>query len=195
MTGADRQSVVADQLIALVDDMATLPYGGELIDQRAHALQCALLADGGSDELVAAALLHDVGYSRPVRKSFPHLAHEESAARYLRPLLGDVVAALVAAHVSAKRYLVRVDASYGARLSAASVSSLRAQGGPASDAEAAGWESLPWWPDAVSLRRFDDEAKVVGAVTPPVAAYRPLLVRLAAKQLDRRDRLQDPARP
>jgi predicted HD phosphohydrolase len=170
---------VADQLIALVEEMAELPYGGELIDQRAHALQCALLAEGGSDELVAAALLHDVGYSRPVREQFPKLPHEESAARFLRPLLGDVVAGLVAAHVSAKRYLVRVDAGYLALLSAASISSLRAQGGPASDEEVGRWESLPWWPDAVSLRKFDDEAKVVGAPTPTVAAYRPVLVRLA----------------
>src|SRR5207237_2842129 len=159
-----------------------LPYGGELIDQRNHALQAAALAEGGGDALVAAALLHDIGYSEPVRQAFPGLAHEESAARWLRPKLGTVVASLVAAHVSAKRYLVRVDADYAFQLSAASVSSLRAQGGPASDEEVALWDALPWWPDAVALRRCDDAAKVVGLVTRPVSAYRPVLVRLALRE-------------
>ena len=173
---------IADQLITLVDDMATLAYGGELIDQRAHALQAALLADGGGDELVAAALLHDIGYSEPVRRANPRMPHEESAARYLQPLLGDVVAGLVAAHVSAKRYLVRVDPAYFALLSDASVSSLRAQGGPASDDEVAAWESHPWWQDAVRLRRYDDEAKVVDAATPTVQEYRPVLLRLATRE-------------
>jgi gamma-butyrobetaine dioxygenase len=169
----------ADSLLGLVDEMADLPYGGEAIDQRSHALQCALLAEGGSDELIAAALLHDIGYSGSVRREFPGLPHEESAASYLRPRLGDGVARLVAAHVSAKRYLVRVDPSYAAKLSPASVSSLRAQGGPATDEELADWEALPWWPDAVTLRRYDDEAKVVGAAVPTVNHFRPVLVRLA----------------
>jgi predicted HD phosphohydrolase len=170
---------IADSLLRLVEEMADLPYGGEAIDQRAHALQCAVLAEGGSDELIAAALLHDIGYSDPVRRQFPRLPHEESAASYLRPRLGDGAAALVAAHVSAKRYLVRVDPSYAARLSPASVSSLRAQGGPATDEELAQWEALPWWPDAVALRRYDDAAKVVGAPVPSVSHFRPVLVRLA----------------
>ena len=182
MTATSTPVVVAERLVALVDGMACLPYGGEVIDQRAHALQCATLAVGGSDELVAAALLHDVGYSAEVRASFPGLPHEESAARYLRPLLGEVVAALVAAHVQAKRYLVVTDPAYAGQLSAASVSSLRAQGGPATPGEIQRLEALPWWPDAVALRRYDDLAKVVGAVTPPVEAYRPVLLRLAAKR-------------
>ena len=181
---AGTADTVADQLVHLVEEMANLPYGGEAIDQRAHALQCAQLAEGGSDELVVAALLHDVGYSQPVRRQFPGLPHEESAAQFLRPRLGQVVASLVAAHVSAKRYLVTVDAGYFALLSGASVSSLRAQGGPASAEEVAAWDALPWWQDAVRLRRHDDEAKVVGASTPDVEHYRPLLVRLAAQALE-----------
>ena len=171
-----------DGLLALVEAMADLPYGGELIDQRAHALQAAALAEGGGDVLVAAALLHDIGYSEPVRRAFPGLPHEESAARWLRPLVGGGVSALVAAHVKAKRYLVRVDADYAALLSAASVSSLRAQGGPADDDEVARWETLTWWADAVSLRRYDDAAKVVDLETPPVSAYRPVLLRLATRE-------------
>ena len=154
-----------DGLLALVDAMADLPYGGELIDQRAHALQAAGLAERGGDTLVAAALLHDIGYSEPVRRAHPGLPHEESAARWLRPLLGDGVSSLVAAHVSAKRYLVAVDPEYAALLSSASVSSLRAQGGPASAEEVARWDALPWWPEAVALRRYDDAAKVVDLET------------------------------
>lgn len=175
----------AERMISLVDELASLPYGGEPIDQRSHALQCAALASGGSDELVAAALLHDIGYSATVRRQFPRMPHEECAARWLRPQLGDGVAALVAAHVSAKRYLVAVDATYAAGLSAASVTGLKRQGGPAGPAEVTRWEALPWWQDAVTLRRCDDAAKVVGAASPPAQTYRSLLTRLAARQLEK----------
>ena len=47
----------------LFDASGTLRYG-EHVNQIEHALQCALLAQlaGASDELVVAALLHDVGH-------------------------------------------------------------------------------------------------------------------------------------
>ena len=55
----------------------------------------------------------------------------------MRDLLGDRVAALVELHVPAKRYLVTVDDSYGAALSAGSTASLARQGGALDDAERA----------------------------------------------------------
>jgi len=36
--------------------------------------------------------------------------------------------------------------------------------------------------DAVRIRRWDDEAKIVGAVCPPLAAYRPLIERWLGPQ-------------
>jgi predicted HD phosphohydrolase len=176
---------IADELLALIDSMEELPYGGELVSQRAHALQCATLAvgAGGSDELVAAALLHDIGYTPWVQAAAPRRTHERAAATYLVPLLGEHVGWLVGHHVAAKRYLVAVDQGYAATLSDASRRSLRAQDGPASAAEIASWRTNPRWPEAVLLRSWDDLAKAQDAPTLPASWFRNLLAGLAAAPL------------
>ncbi len=174
---------VADGLLALVDGMEDLPYGGEPVSQRAHALQCATLAVGAGacDALVAAALLHDIGYTPWVQAAAPRRSHERAAAAYLLPLLGDEVARLIAHHVAAKRYLVATQPDYLQSLSEASRRSLRAQDGPASPAEAATWRAHPWWPQAVLLRSWDDRAKVPDAPTLSPSWFRNLLAGLAAR--------------
>jgi metallophosphoesterase (TIGR03767 family) len=179
---------VADELLALLDGMEELPYGGEPVSQRAHALQCATLAVGAGapDVLVAAALLHDIGFTPRVRAAAPRRSHERAAAAFLLPLIGDGVARLVAHHVAAKRYLVAVDNTYLRTLSEASVRSLAAQDGPASPAEVATWNEHAWWPDAVLLRSWDDRAKVPGAQTLPTSWFRGLLARLAIATSPRR---------
>ncbi len=162
--------------------MEELPYGGEPVSQRAHALQCATLAvaAGAADELVAAALLHDIGYTPWVQVAAPRRSHERAAAAFLNSRLGERVAWLVGYHVAAKRYLVAVQAGYAEALSEASRRSLRAQDGPASAAEIAAWRAHPWWPEAVLLRGWDDRAKVPGAATLSTSWFRNLLARLAA---------------
>jgi predicted HD phosphohydrolase len=172
---------LADELILLVDSMEDLPYGGEPVSQRAHALQCATLAvgTGAEDELVAAALLHDIGYTPWVQAVAPRRSHERAAAAFLLPRLGDRVAWLVGHHVAAKRYLVAVQDGYTEGLSEASRRSLRAQDGPASAAEIATWRAHPWWPQAVLVRHWDDRAKVPGATTLSTSWFRNLLARLA----------------
>ncbi len=177
----DEALAAADELLALVDSMEELPYGGEAVSQRAHALQCATLAvsAGGSDELVAAALLHDIGYTPWVRAAAPRRSHERAAAAFLLHRLGENVAWLVGHHVAAKRYLVTVEDGYAEALSEASRRSLRAQDGPASAAEIASWRAHPWWPQAVLLRHWDDQAKVPGAPTLSGSWFRNLLARLA----------------
>jgi metallophosphoesterase (TIGR03767 family) len=172
---------IAEGLLSLVDGMEDLPYGGEPVSQRAHSLQCATLAvgAGGSDELVAAALLHDIGYTPWVQAAAPRRSHERAAAAFLLPLLGEEVARLVAHHVAAKRYLVATQDGYVQTLSDASRRSLRAQDGPASAAEVAAWREHPWWPQAVLLRSWDDRAKVPGAPTLSGSWFRNLLARLA----------------
>jgi predicted HD phosphohydrolase len=174
---------VADELLELIDGMEDLPYGGEPVSQRAHALQCATLAvgAGASDRLVAAALLHDIGYTPWVQAAAPRRSHERAAAAFLLPLLGDEVARLVAHHVAAKRYLVAVDGNYLQTLSAASRRSLVAQDGPASAGEVATWRVHAWWPEAVLLRGWDDRAKLPGAPTLSASWFRNLLARLAAR--------------
>jgi metallophosphoesterase (TIGR03767 family) len=172
---------LADQLLELIDSMEELPYGGEPVSQRAHALQCATLAvgAGAADELVAAALLHDIGYTPWVQAAAPRRSHERAAAAFLVPRLGEHVGWLVGHHVAAKRYLVAVEEGYTETLSEASRRSLRAQDGPASAAEIAAWRAHPWWPQAVLLRAWDDRAKVPGAPTLSTSWFRNLVARLA----------------
>ncbi len=174
---------IADELLSLIDGMEDLPYGGEPVSQRAHALQCATLAvgAGAGDELVAAALLHDIGYTPWVQAAAPRRSHERAAAAFLLPVLGEEVARLVAHHVAAKRYLVAVEEGYLQTLSEASRRSLRAQDGPASAAEVATWQAHPWWPQAVLLRSWDDRAKVPGAPTLSASWFRNVLAGLAAR--------------
>lgn len=127
---------------------------GEGITDFHHALQCAVLAgrEGADDDLVLAALVHDIG-------------------RLL------AVLAAVERHVDAKRYLCTVDSGYAAALSPASVRSLAAQGGPLSLEERARFEAQPWADEAVRLRRWDEAAKDPAAVCAPLEEYRALLVR------------------
>ena len=87
---------------------------------------------------------------------------------------------IIAQHVPAKRYLVAVDAEYHAQLSPASVASLVRQGGPMSDAEVAEFGAHPNAEEAVTVRRWDDNAK------DPNAPMLPMVEVLAAY-----DRLHD----
>lgn len=147
------------------------------VDALAHALQTADLAvEADSDaDLVAAALLHDIGRAPGVVEYFPTTPHERSGAAFCRAHGSERMAYLVAQHVPAKRYLVAVDDHYAATLSAASVRSLARQGGPMSDTEVAAFEAHPWAHDAARLRRWDDRAKVAGAPTRTLDHFRAVL--------------------
>ncbi|WP_301149258.1 HD domain-containing protein [Mycobacterium simiae] len=150
-----------DMLAALIDGLAGLPYGGEVVDQRAHALQTGWQAEqfGCDDELLLAATLHDVGRAKPVAAQWPDLPHELSGAEFARMHLGERAAWVIAQHVPAKRYLVATDQDYRDHLSPASVTSLHRQGGPMSKAEAARFSAQPGAAEAVMVRRWDDNAK------------------------------------
>ncbi len=156
------------------DLMATaeLPYGSEAVDQLTHALQAGTLAlrSGARPELIAAALLHDIGRSPAVADEMPGVPHERIGASYCRRHLGHEVGWLVGAHVLAKRALVTTEPGYVDQLSPASVRSLAVQGGPADEAEVARFLRHPLASDAMALRRWDDEAKQPGAATLPLDA-------------------------
>lgn len=145
--------------------MAGVVDGDELVDELAHALQCAThaLSASASAELVAAALFHDVGRAPALQAACPGLPHEEAGACWVGPRFGEKAAWLVAAHVPAKIYLVGADEEYFQGLSQASVASLVRQQALGADLELLA--ANPWWPDALQLRRWDDASKVPGAVT------------------------------
>ena len=129
----------------------------ESVDELNHALQSAAcaIADGADDELVLAAALHDLAHS-PRFDPQAALRHDETAQRWLTPRFGVRVGWLAGQHVAAKRYLVATEPGYGSALSETSLRSLHAQGGADVDAALV---AHPWWPDALRLRHYDDDAK------------------------------------
>lgn len=177
-------TLTRDELAALIEGLADLPYGGEAVDQRTHALQAAAHAveAGADDELVIAAALHDIGRARSVAARHRAMPHEQAGAAFARECLTERIAWVIEQHVPAKRYLVAVDPDYHAGLSAASVRSLRAQGGPMTPGEVAEFDAHPWAPDAIALRRWDDAAKDPSG---PVLALDALLDRLATPRRPR----------
>ena len=113
-------------------------------------------------------LLHDLPESAPDEGIDDR--HEVLAGPWLRERFGRDVWEPVVLHVSAKRYLCAVEPTYAAQLSPPSVLSLKLQGGPMSADEIGRFERCPFFREAVRLRRWDDEAKIVDYRTPPPEA-------------------------
>ena len=161
-------------------------YGGECVTQLEHALQAAHLAEtnGGSDTLIAAALLHDVGH---LLHRLPDDApdqgiddrHETIGDKYLRKLFPPAVTEPVRLHVPAKRYLCTVDTEYRSILSEPSLVSLELQGGLMDSEEKESFEANEFFEDAISVRRYDDLAKSTDAKTPSLEHYAEYLNRAA----------------
>lgn len=160
-----------------------LQYGSEAVSQQQHALQCAHLAEraGASSELIAAALLHDLGHlvapAAVHDKPGVDDLHQYLALPFLRGVFTDAVLEPIRLHVDAKRYLCQADRHYYAALSPASQASLVLQGGPFTADEAAAFLIRPFASDAVALRRWDDMAKDASATTPAWAHYVAVLER------------------
>jgi [1-hydroxy-2-(trimethylamino)ethyl]phosphonate dioxygenase len=174
-----------DEIFEAFDRCGADRYG-EDVTQLEHALQCAHLAaaEGASDSLIAAALLHDYGHFFEGRGHAAEIDgvdahHEAHGAALLRRWFGPQVTTPIALHVAAKRYLCAVEPGYEAALSEASRLSLKLQGGRFTPEQAQTFASAPFAGDAARLRRWDDAGKVVGALIPPLHAYADLLARVA----------------
>ena len=152
-------------------------YLGEPVTIGEHMRQAGALAEaaGAAAPLVAAALLHDVGHLRNETDS----RHGTGGARWLSQWFGPAVTEPVRLHVAAKRYLCAAEPGYFARLSPESVRTLALQGGPMTPAQAAAFEALPCAPDAVAVRRWDDQAKDPAVTPPEFSHFVPLLEALA----------------
>lgn len=161
-------------------------YAGEPVTQLEHALQSAALgeAEGADDELVTAALLHDLGHLLHDLGETPTLrgvddVHQYRALPFLRGLFSDRVLGAIQGHVDAKRYLCATRPGYHEALSDDSKRSLVLQGGVFSADEVAAFEARPGALDAVRLRLWDDRAKTEGLATPPLAHYMARARRIA----------------
>ena len=153
-------------------------YEGEGVTQLEHALQTAAQAEatGAQPALVAAALLHDLGHLLNDQGDTPTLRgvddlHQFAALPFLRGLYRDDVLEPIRLHVDAKRYLCATRDDYYAALSADSKRSLTLQGGVYTAEEAAQFLLQPHAENAVKIRLWDDQAKIAGASTPPLAHF------------------------
>lgn len=150
------------QIISLFDAQGSQTYG-EDINQIEHAVQCAELAIIAREpsELVASALLHDIGHLMAATDiAFGNYKHDVIGAEFLAPYFPKEVTEPIRLHAQAKRYLCAVEDGYLARLSAASVDSLHNQGGLMSASEQQSFLQDPFAQASIKLRRWDDEGKV-----------------------------------
>ncbi|HZF82733.1 MAG TPA: HD domain-containing protein [Burkholderiaceae bacterium] len=171
-------ALTLDDIAALFERKGAAQYSGEPVTQLDHALQCALHAEqaGADDELVTAALLHDLGHLLNDQGESPTLRgiddlHQFYALPFLRGLFSDRVLDAIRWHVDAKRYLCASRPDYEASLSDDSKRSLALQGGVFSTADARAFLDRPHAHDAVRVRLWDDAAKQAGLPTPPLAHY------------------------
>lgn len=177
MTAFEPARDPCDDLEDLFHRRGQLAYG-EAVDQLAHALQAAMLAEqqGEGPAMITAALLHDIG----------HLLHEDAAAalaigdddahealgvHHLARWFGRDVLAPIALHVEAKRYLAATEPGYYEQLSPVSRRTLAIQRGPMVAAEIAAFAANPHAAAAIRLRRIDEAAKVAGLPTPDLRHY------------------------
>jgi phosphonate degradation associated HDIG domain protein len=186
----DRRTIVPF-LAGIFEERGAEEYLGEPVTMAEHMLQAAMLAEneGAEDELVAAALLHDIGHFtssfgtyRPDDTEDRH--HDDEGARLVEPFFPPVVVACVRLHVAAKRYLCASDPAYFSKLSEASVHTLSLQGGPMSKDEVEEFRRNPFHGEAVRVRLWDEGGKMPGIVTPPFGHYAPLLQRVVDKHMN-----------
>ena len=177
---------IAAQITQVFAGRGSGAYFGESVSMTEHALQAAYFAERAAapPALIVAALLHDVGHL--VVEVPDDLAnwtfdahHETIGAEWLARRFPAAVSEPVRLHVPAKRYLCATDPGYYSRLSAASVTTLKLQGGPMSAAEIARFEAEQFHGAAVKVRRWDDQGKVAGLSTPDLGHYAALIERLA----------------
>lgn len=153
-------------------------YSGEPVTQLQHALEAGTLAEqeGADDELVTAAVMHDLGHlvqdlgETPTLRGVDDL-HQYIALPFLRGLFSERVLGAVQGHVDAKRYLCATRPGYLEALSADSQRSLVLQGGVFDAAAAADFIARPGAADAVRVRLWDDLAKSGTLPTPPLAHF------------------------
>lgn len=170
---------IVDEIIDLLNTKAEGRYGLSNVNQRQHALQCAMLAErsGEPATMIVAALVHDIGHMlHDLGEDFVDVGiddrHEQVGLIFLSKAFGPEVTAPVALHVDAKRYLCAAEPDYFQKLSDDSVKTLKLQGGPMNEEEMQTFRENQYWKEALRLRRYDDQGKSPFSVTPEPEHFR-----------------------
>jgi phosphonate degradation associated HDIG domain protein len=175
----------ADEIIEIFRNKGGEDYAGEEITQLEHACQAAQLAEqqGFDDEVILAALLHDLGHllsddEEDDMDGFGVKDHEAVGANFLKEKgFSDKVTTLVNSHVAAKRYLCFANKRYFENLSEASKMTLAFQGGPMTEEEAKAFEQNPLKNLIIRMRTWDEEAKLTDVPVPSLQVYKDMIVR------------------
>jgi putative nucleotidyltransferase with HDIG domain len=156
MTSTINKEATSKEILFLFEKYGDEDYDGEPVSQTSHMIQCAMQAineDAGT-ELVLGAFLHDIGHllrhqqQTEAMGNYGVVNHEGIGADYLRAKgFSEKVCAVVEKHVDAKRYLVATDPDYKAKLSIASLQTLKWQGGAMNKEEAATFNKNPFFND------------------------------------------------
>ncbi|KAE8141097.1 hypothetical protein BDV38DRAFT_279546 [Aspergillus pseudotamarii] len=181
----------AEYLVSSLEQHGQGDYIGESISQLEHCLQAAHNAQksGARNELIIAALLHDIGQIIPlestkeVRMNLKNSA--ENVGRVGHERIGSEFLRSLGFNPSVCQYLTAVNGSYYDSLSSASKKSLEFQGGPFKGAELATFDQDPLRDDMVALRLWDDAAKVPGIKdsTPRAREYLSLITAHLEEQV------------
>lgn len=173
---------IVDKIVEIFEKYGDEEYLGEPVTMAQHMLQAAHFAKaaGEPDEIVVAALLHDIGHFTSELGTFSmddteDRYHEDAGAAFLAAYFPSVVVDCCKHHVAAKRYLCATDPSYFAKLSEASIHSLNLQGGPMSEAEVAEFQKEPNLEAIIRVRTYDEAGKDADLEVAGLEIYLPLL--------------------
>jgi 2-amino-1-hydroxyethylphosphonate dioxygenase (glycine-forming) len=183
MIRSNNQQIVED-IFQLFEKYGHDQYFGEPVTQLQHACQAAefAYAEGYDDEVIIAALLHDIGHLCVEANEHNAMAdlgikdHELEGANYLRQRgFSERICKLVGAHVAAKRYLTATSDSYYNNLSEASKKTLEFQGGFMSASEVQAFQDDPHFVLYIRMRIWDEMAKNPDTPLPDLSFYKDLI--------------------
>ena len=189
MTRPDFTRLTRENIVAFIGDIFDRrgddEYLGEPVTMAQHMLQGETIAaqNAMSEEIVVAALLHDIGHFTSEFGTFSmddteDRFHEEAGAELLEQFFPSVVTDCVRYHVAAKRYLCATKPEYFKRLSEASIHSLNLQGGPMGADEVAEFEKNPNLKEIVQVRYLDEAGKRPDMDTPDYWHFAPMVQRV-----------------